>query len=269
MTLLAAPIFAFTRSPSRALAWSLLTGTFAFAILGRSAIVAIVKAHTTAVPNPKNPWTWVAAVAAGVSQTGAITLSLALVAQGKAAVDKQDEETRKHVAHDPILAAATASPTADASHIATSTRAASTTDLHASQQLASGARIYQVTSDTASDQAIFHGITNQIGQAKGDTLAQPLSDTPTWSPVSAQTEPDWQRNAKYSLTSPKRSVAGALAGAYSFCGGCGILFVSGLGGYLSDKQASAPFLLIAILNLGLATVAAVTSRRETRRTINS
>lgn len=46
-------------------------------------------------------------------------------------------------------------------------------------------------------------------------------------------------------TDRKRDASGAIAGVYSLCGGIGILLLSKLGGWLSDKWPGAPFLILA------------------------
>lgn len=51
----------------------------------------------------------------------------------------------------------------------------------------------------------------------------------------------------------KKSVIGSISGFYSVCGGIGILIITKIGGYLSDKWIVAPFFLLGIFNLILAT----------------
>lgn len=52
-------------------------------------------------------------------------------------------------------------------------------------------------------------------------------------------------------TDTKRSSSGAIAGVYSFCGGIGILFLSKLGGWLSDLWAGAPFVILSLFYVAL------------------
>lgn len=51
----------------------------------------------------------------------------------------------------------------------------------------------------------------------------------------------------------KKSVVGSISGLYSVCGGIGILIITKLGGYLSDRWIVAPFFLLGLFNMLLAT----------------
>lgn len=54
-----------------------------------------------------------------------------------------------------------------------------------------------------------------------------------------------------------KTIRGSVAGAYSLTGGCGILILTKLGGFLFDKWTpGAPFYIMAILNI-IALVAAI------------
>lgn len=52
-------------------------------------------------------------------------------------------------------------------------------------------------------------------------------------------------------TDRKRRASGAIAGVYTFSGGVGILILSKLGGWLSDYWMGAPFLVLALMYVGL------------------
>jgi len=54
------------------------------------------------------------------------------------------------------------------------------------------------------------------------------------------------------------SIRGSVAGAYSLTGGCGILLLTKLGGFLFDKWTpGAPFYIMALLNV-VALIASIT-----------
>ncbi|GAA5926601.1 uncharacterized protein JCM15063_000319 [Sporobolomyces koalae] len=64
------------------------------------------------------------------------------------------------------------------------------------------------------------------------------------------------------MAQQKQEVAGKLSSAYSFCGGIGILLVGSTGGLLFDKWSRAPFVLLAVVDLVVATSAAINCLRS-------
>lgn len=52
-------------------------------------------------------------------------------------------------------------------------------------------------------------------------------------------------------TDKQRAHNGAISGVYGLCGGLGILIISKVGGYAADYWTGAPFIVLAVFNIGL------------------
>lgn len=221
---------------------SLLLGGLGFILLGRSAF-------GSSIADPRHWSTWPAAVLIGQSTMAAITLSLALLASGRQTLLETRQQLQCEGGSSPQAGYATYDNAT--SRLATSTRATSTLNFGSLDTMDS-ARVAEVTSPAPSDQAIYHGVTDQATHpAESHRTASFASDDVTRRQHSTH---DY-----FASSRPTREVeiAGTIAGAYSFCGGLGILAISGLGSLLSAGNPAILFVLMAALNIIVSLSAAV------------